>query len=96
LPDHVLIEGGQNETATVWSTTGTEVFGGVRPVAVVVGEILPSPDVPAGDNPDGAGRLMHCAVGVTGMVDEARFVRQRFAVNINALIQLEDIHILLC
>jgi hypothetical protein len=71
------------------------VFGGVRPVAVIVREFLTGTDVPHGDNPDGAGRLLYRAIGVTGMVDEAGCVSKGFAVYISVGIQLKDVDIAL-
>lgn len=68
----------------------------IQLVAVIVGQLLPCPDIPTGDNPDGAARLLHVTVRVTGMIDVAGFVSEGLPVNVIALIQRKDIDIPFC
>ena len=90
--DHVLIWWSKNGPATGRRPTGTGMDGRViQLVAVIVGQLLPCPDIPTGDNPDGAARLLHVTVWVTRMVDVAGLVPVGLCVNVIALIQRKDI-----
>ena len=93
LPHDLLIQGSKHVAATVLRATGTGVFRGIRPVAVIVGKLFTCTYIPQRDNPQGAGRLLYCAVGITGMVDVACPVHKRFPVNITVIIERKDIHI---
>jgi hypothetical protein len=92
LPHSLLILQSEHIPATVLNATGARMWGRLSQlVAVIVGQLLPCLDIPTGDNPDGAARLLHMTIGVTGMVDVAGCVSVCLGVNVIALIQRKDI-----
>src|SRR5215213_6059023 len=96
LLDHILILWSENGPTTGRSTTGTGMSGRViQLVAVIVGELFAWGDVAQRDNPDSPGGQLHATVGVTRMIDVARFVAAYLPVDIIAGIQLKDIVIAL-
>ena len=97
LPNDLLILRSEHISATVLNATGARMWGRLSQlVAVIVGQLLPCPDIPTGDNPDGAARLLHVTVRVTGMVDVAGLVPVCLCVNVIALIERKDIDIPFC
>ena len=66
-----------------------------RIIPIVIAQFLPVLDIPSGDNPDGPGRGFNDTVGGTGMIDIAGGILDKFAVDVEAVVQGKEIDIAL-
>jgi hypothetical protein len=72
LPHSFLILRRKHISATVLHATAARMGRFLSQlVAVIVGQLLPGPDIPTGNYPDGAAGHLHMTVRSTGMVDVA-------------------------
>jgi hypothetical protein len=83
----------QNIPTTIFCATRTPILFGRKPI--VITEFFASLNIALSDNPDGAFGDQDFTVGVTGVVDIAGFVLQRFAIDIVAMIKFHNIWIVL-
>ena len=76
---------------TIFCSTRTDIFLGI--VTIIVAEFLAFFDIPRRDNPDGAPGDFRGAVRIAGMIDVARPILQRLAIDIVAVIEGKNVGI---